>query len=116
MSQIDATLEERGTRYGDFTGHAEITQGLKDVMFATDKWCELADDQKEALEMVAHKIGRILNGDPDYIDSWHDIIGYVRLVEQRLEREQLPVQTPEKAAAKKPRIQVYFIDEESEET
>ena len=35
--------------------------------------------------MVAHKIGRILNGDPNYIDSWHDIIGYTRLVEQRLD-------------------------------
>ena len=88
MTQIDNTLAERGTRYGAFTGHAEITQGLKDVMFATDNWAGLADDQKEALEMVAHKIGRILNGDPNYIDSWHDIIGYVRLVEQRLEKEQ----------------------------
>ena len=88
MSQIDNTLNERGQRYGEFTGHAEITQGLKDVMFATDNWAGLADDQKEALEMVAHKIGRILNGDPNYIDSWHDIIGYVRLVEQRLEKEQ----------------------------
>ena len=28
-----------------------------------------------------HKIGRILNGDPDYQDSWTDIIGYTRLVE-----------------------------------
>ena len=51
-------------------------------------WRKLADDQREALEMTAHKIGRILNGDPNYIDSWHDISGYVRLVEQRLEKEQ----------------------------
>ena len=125
MSQIDATLDERGTRYGDFTGHAEITQGLKDVMFATDNWSALADDQKEALEMVAHKIGRILNGDPNYIDSWHDIIGYTRLVEQRLEKEQWgePVKTPENAAApdvseqkKKPRIHVMWIDEFCDET
>lgn len=94
MTQIDNTLAERGTRYGAFTGHAEITQGLKDVMFATDNWAGLADDQKEALEMVAHKIGRILNGDPNYIDSWHDIIGYTRLVEQRLEAEQTK-QNPE---------------------
>jgi hypothetical protein len=40
---------------------------------------------REALEMLAHKTGRILNGDPAYADSWHDIAGYVRLVEQRLE-------------------------------
>ena len=30
------------------------------------------------------KIGRILNGDSDYVDSYTDIIGYVRLVEKRL--------------------------------
>jgi len=34
--------------------------------------------------MVAHKLGRIVNGDPNYVDSWTDIIGYTRLVEKRL--------------------------------
>ena len=77
MSTIDATLEERGARYGSFTGHADIP-----------KWGQLENDQKEALEMVAHKIGRILNGDPHYIDSWTDIIGYTRLVEVRLLEEE----------------------------
>lgn len=90
MSNIDKTLNERGTRYGDFEDHAFITQDLKAAMQETPNWDALKADQKEALEMVAHKIGRILNGDPDYIDSWHDIIGYVRLVEQRLEKELAP--------------------------
>lgn len=27
----------------------------------------------------------ILNGDPTYLDNWHDIQGYARLVEKRLE-------------------------------
>ena len=87
---IDTTLNERGARYGAFDGHAEITQGIKRIMQASPQWSNLADDQREALDMVAHKVGRILNGDPNYIDSWHDIIGYTRLVEQRLEREQQP--------------------------
>lgn len=90
MSNIDSTLNERGTRYGDFEDRAFITQDLKAVMQETPNWDLLKADQKEALEMTAHKIGRILNGDPNYIDSWHDIIGYIRLVEQRLEREQAP--------------------------
>jgi hypothetical protein len=63
------TLEERGTRYGDFETHAEITQRLKYVMQETDNWEELSNSQREALEMICHKIGRILNGDPDYSDS-----------------------------------------------
>lgn len=85
---IDATLAERGQRYGEFADHAAITQGIKDAMQEGRNWRALQDDQREALEMVAHKVGRILNGDPNYIDSWHDIIGYIRLVEQRLERDQ----------------------------
>jgi len=80
------TLEERGKRYGKFTGHASITQMLKDVMRNTSNWDDLlTHDQREALEMVAHKIGRILNGDPNYSDSWIDIAGYAQLVADRLE-------------------------------
>jgi len=81
---IEQTLAERGARYGDFAGHASITQGIKKVMSASPRWAELEDDQKESLEMVAHKIGRILNGDPNFHDSWFDCIGYLRLVESRL--------------------------------
>jgi hypothetical protein len=36
------------------------------------------------LDMICHKIGRIINGDPDYADSWHDIAGYAQLVANRL--------------------------------
>lgn len=78
------TLAERGTRYGKFTGHAAITQALKSVMFNTRQDLELAADQREALEMIAHKIGRIVNGDPNYADSWVDIAGYATLVSERL--------------------------------
>ena len=85
---IDQTLAERGSRYGEFDDHANLTQGIKDVMKTGRQWHGLTDDMKEALEMVAHKIGRILNGDPGYVDSWTDIIGYARLVEKRLIAEQ----------------------------
>ena len=84
MSTIDATLAERGSRYGEFPEHAFITQELKRTLHDNVNWSNLADDQKEALDMVMHKIGRIINGDPNYIDSWTDIIGYTRLVEKRL--------------------------------
>ena len=86
MSSIDTTLTERGTRYGQFDEHARITQNIKSAMQDSPNWSRLSPDQKEAMEMAAHKFGRILNGDPDYIDSWHDVIGYTRLVEQRLEK------------------------------
>ena len=81
---IADTLAERGKRYGSFPGHANITQAIKSVMHDTDKWDSLSNDKKEALDMIAHKIGRILNGDPEFHDSWHDIVGYTKLVADTL--------------------------------
>jgi hypothetical protein len=85
MTDINATLAERGSRYGKFIGHANICQYLKDAMRRLEKWDSLADDQKEALEMIQHKVARILNGDPNYADNWIDIAGYATLVADRLE-------------------------------
>jgi len=84
MSTIEATLTERGSRYGVYTEHARITQDIKTVMAKTPKWGNLEPHQKETLEMIAHKIGRILNGDPNYHDSWHDIVGYAKLTADEL--------------------------------
>jgi len=89
MSQQDnnlaSILEERGSRYGSFKTHAAITQHLKDVMKCAPKWNALTPSHKESLEMIAHKIGRILNGDPNYADSWVDIAGYAQLIVDQLE-------------------------------
>lgn len=82
--EIDKILAERGSRYGDFPTHATITQNIKRAMYKSPNWPTLSDDKKEALEMIAHKIGRILNGDPNYADSWTDIVGYAKLVEDYL--------------------------------
>ena len=83
-NDLDKTLAERGSRYGTFTGHAYIAQELKDFFRVQPRWLNLEDDQKESLEMIAHKIARILNGDPHYADSWVDIAGYAKLVGDRL--------------------------------
>lgn len=82
---VDTILEERGSRYGAFVDHARITQNIKVSFMDSPNWSDMPDDMREALEMIAHKIGRILNGDPDYADSWIDIAGYAKLVADRLE-------------------------------
>lgn len=84
MNDINKTLEERGNRYGKFRDHANISQLIKHTMKIHDSWANLEADQQEALEMIAHKIARILNGDPNYDDSWHDIAGYATLIVERL--------------------------------
>lgn len=95
-NSVEATLAQRGSRYGDFTDHAAICQELKEVMTGCTKvnpeypdqrirgWQLLSSVQRQALEVIADKVARILSGDPNYDDNWHDIQGYAKLVEDRL--------------------------------
>ena len=82
-TSTDALLNERGKTHGDFSDHARITQLTKDLWRASGKnWEHLTSEEAEALDMIAHKVGRILSGNPHYHDHWADIAGYARLVEQ----------------------------------
>ena len=81
---IEATLAERGSRYGDFESVAETTRALMRTLADADKFDELSSAQYEALHMICSKMARIVNGDPDYTDNWHDIAGYAKLVEDTI--------------------------------
>ncbi|HGJ5456738.1 TPA: DUF6378 domain-containing protein [Pseudomonas aeruginosa] len=83
-TSIDQTLSERGSRYGSFMDHARIAQRLQDVMREEKGWYALQHDQRQALTVIADKIARMLNGKPDYRDNWHDIVGYAKLVDDRM--------------------------------
>ena len=85
IDEISDMLAERGNRYGPFDGHAKITQAIKRSYYDSPNWLILPPDMKEALDMIAHKIGRILNGDPNYRDSWIDMVGYAKLISDLLE-------------------------------
>ena len=85
MQDIDETLIARGQRYGKFEDQACIAQWFKNFMRDTAGWQRMDYDQREALEMIQTKLSRLLNGDPDYHDTWHDIAGYAKLVADRLE-------------------------------
>lgn len=105
MPSIESTLAERGARYGAFPAFSDATQTLK-AFFRSKmgaKWDGLADDQKEALEMIAHKLARIITGDPHYDDSWRDIAGYAQLVANRLAA---PAATPAPQPTQTPAFKV----------
>ena len=80
MNEINEILVERGKRYGPYETTAFIVQQLKMMMHETPSWHKLTAAQREGLEMIQHKIARILNGDPTYEDNWVDLIGYATLV------------------------------------
>lgn len=74
-------LAERGKQYGAFIQHAHITQVLKETAYrhAANQKIDFTRSQQEALDMIFHKIGRIVNGNPNHTDSWDDIAGYAKL-------------------------------------
>jgi len=83
-SEVRDTLNQRDKLYGGFANVAETSQSLKDVLREHANYENLNPMQKEALEMVQHKIARIVNGDPNYKDNWVDIAGYATLVADAL--------------------------------
>lgn len=84
-TDVDAILAERGSRYGTFENHARISQALKRAMHDSPNWSKLTDVQKEGLEMIQHKVARMLNGDPSYLDNIIDVVGYATLVKDVME-------------------------------
>lgn len=81
---INQTLEQRGSRYGKFKDVAATTYALQEILRDAKNHEHMTDDQVIALDMICNKMARIVNGDPSYIDNWHDISGYATLVEQEL--------------------------------
>jgi hypothetical protein len=87
VPDVNATLDARAEMYGKFKDGAALMQSIKRELsaHAAKHGKTFADDQWEALEMIVHKIGRIVNGDPDVVDHWVDIAGYATLIAERLE-------------------------------
>lgn len=84
MSDLSSILSDRAKTHGEYIDHANFTQAIKDVIHHTTAWDQMTNHQRETLDMIAHKIGRILAGDPSFHDHWLDIAGYAQLSADRL--------------------------------
>ena len=84
MTEIEEILADRAMTHGPFAEHARISQALKTIMRESAGWERLTPSQMEALEMIAHKTGRILAGAPNFRDHWQDLSGYSTLVAKEL--------------------------------
>lgn len=83
---INETLAQRQSTHGNFELGALISQTISQALRSGSSWHKMSAAQQEALEMIAHKMARIVNGDPLFIDSVRDIIGYAKLMQDILER------------------------------
>ena len=86
-SEVELTVQERGKDYGHFKEGARIMQELKNTIYTGESWEQLSEAQAEALHMICHKMGRIVNGNLNHRDSWLDIAGYATLIVQLLDGE-----------------------------
>ena len=84
MKDVTETLDQRENRYGDYSKVAGTSQFLKAVIRQGASWPDMEDYMQESLDLICNKIARIVNGDPFYDDSWHDVGGYAKLVEIEL--------------------------------
>ena len=80
------TLKARQAHYGEFIDNAVIAQELKAVLRTcpSSNFAGLSPDKQEALDMIQTKISRILTGNPEYADNWHDIQGFAKLIENKI--------------------------------
>lgn len=85
MTDISTTIAQRQSTHGSFADNANCSQQLKDVMRMQLNWPKLTPVQRESLEMFATKVSRILTGNNNEPDHWHDISGYASLAEGEID-------------------------------
>lgn len=89
---VAGTLEQRGEKYGPYGEMAGLAQMIKNAMRCArlSNWDDLPAAYRESLDMIATKVARILCGDADNLDTWHDIQGYAALIEHEIRGTKRP--------------------------
>lgn len=82
MVEVNEVVKERHGTHGPFDAQATIAQALKDAARLGDSWNEMSGAQREAVDMILHKVSRIVCGNPNFEDHWVDIQGYAKIGNQ----------------------------------
>ena len=88
MNKVNETLDDREEEYGRYRDLAQLLEAIINVYNTSENYRRLLPYQRVALYMDAMKTVRILNGNYNNIDSWHDKAGYSELVVKELRKEQ----------------------------
>jgi hypothetical protein len=94
---IQSTLNDREAKYGDFGELSKAIQAYKSAIRHAPSWPKMTAVQREAAEMIATKLCRIVYGDPLHFDSWYDIAGYATLAAEEFgqgKRPMVPADNP----------------------
>lgn len=92
---VEQITAKRGSVYGPFLHNSIVAQNIKAAMRNIPdpnneglKWEALPVDVREALDLIALKVSRIVTGDPEYLDNFDDIGGYAKIVADRIRAKQ----------------------------
>lgn len=80
-TKVHDTLKERGPTHGDYNVQSTMHDQLLAVMMKSPGFLKLRPQHRQALNIIAMKTSRILSGDAEHRDHWHDIAGYATLAE-----------------------------------
>lgn len=72
-------LKDRKKTHGPYEESSKFVQLIKSSARTSPQWMSMKPHQQETIDMVAHKLGRILYGNANFVDSWRDLIGYIQL-------------------------------------
>jgi hypothetical protein len=89
-SDVKKIIEQRQNTHGDFRKVSSMSQQLCIDMQSGVNWDTMPDHFREGLEMIQHKIARILSGDPHFAEHWLDIAGYATRVRTIIEEDTTP--------------------------
>lgn len=86
--EINDTLKQRGGTHGEFEVNSQITEDIMDVLRASPNWKQLPAFARSGIYIIVHKLARAVSGDYSFLDHWHDIQGYAKLVHDRFANRQ----------------------------
>jgi hypothetical protein len=97
----DELIQERHKTHGDFPANARLSQSMKEMFRDEPGWATLSNSRREALDMIALKLSRILSGKAHEADHWDDIAGYAKLASRTdFARVDAPCSAPVRASRK----------------
>lgn len=83
-SHTQDVLQQRGSKYGPYSANSSTTQGIMELLMAAPNWKNQPQFNREALHMIAHKMARVVCGDPYHADNFVDIAGYAELARKEI--------------------------------
>jgi len=78
---LEDTLKERHSQHGKFEDNAEVTEKILSILRDSPNYHKFPAIIKVGVWHIVHKLARACCGDYRHKDHWHDIGGYVMLIE-----------------------------------